>query len=46
MPKKSQSKSYAKEVKVGVLTKKQVDKLPPNLLDAIIKSKSKYSKKK
>jgi len=41
MPKKS---SYAKEVKKGVLTQKQVDKLPPKLLDAIVKSKSKSKK--
>jgi hypothetical protein len=46
MPKKAKTKSYANEVKKGVLTQKQVEKLPAHLLDAIIKSKSKYSKKK
>jgi len=45
MPKKSKPKPYEKEIKSGVVTQKQVDKLPPKLLDAIIKSKLKSKKK-
>ena len=43
---KEQHAKFKKAVKDGVITKKQHDNLPAHLLEAIIKSKSKYSKKK
>lgn len=41
---KEQHAKFKKAVKDGVITKTQHDKLPPNLLEAIIKSKSKSKK--
>jgi len=43
---KAQHDKFNKAVKEGKLTQKQHDKLPPQLLEAIIKSKSKGTKSK
>jgi hypothetical protein len=43
---KEQHTKFNKAVKDGILTQKQHDKLPPKLLEAIIKSKTKKKPKK
>lgn len=43
---KAQHDKFTKAVKDGKLTQKQHDKLPPQLLEAIVKSKSKGNKPK
>ncbi len=43
---KAQHEKFKKAVKDGLLTKKQHDNLPANLLEAILKSKMKSKKKK
>lgn len=41
---KEQHSKFLKAVKDGIITKKQHEALPPKLLEAIIKSKSKSKK--
>lgn len=43
---KEQHEKFKKAVKEGKLTQKQHDNLPPQLLEAIIKSKNKGTKSK
>ncbi len=43
---KEQHEKFKKAVKDGLLSKKQHDNLPANLLEAILKSKMKNGKKK
>ena len=45
MPKKGNPAMLDKAVKDGILTQKQRDKLPPHLLEAIVKKKRGMKKK-
>ena len=43
---KSQHEKFLKAEKDGLITRKQHNSLPPHLLEAIVKSKTKSKKKK